>query len=792
MSETRMGFGELLRRLRCAAALSQEDLAERAGLSRNGISDLERGLHPSPRLETVRLLADGLALTDDERATLVAAARPAVWEELSAACATLPSVSLPTPLTRLIGRETELVTLRGRLREDAVRWLTLTGPGGVGKTRLAIAVAGELHEIFPDGVVFVDLAPLADSNLVIATIAATLGVREAARRPLITTLAVSLAPKRVLLVLDNCERVLATAPDLTTLLAASPGLTIFATSREPFHVRGEHESPLLPLSLPTSDQLSVLDALAPVPAMALFVERAAATQPGFALTAQNAVSIASICSRLDGLPLAIELAAARVKVLPPDALLARLEHRLPLLSGGGHDLPARQRTMRDAIAWSYDLLSSEEQSLFRRLAVFAGGFTLTAAEVVAASAEDLPVLHGVVALVEQSLLRAEDGTDEPRFRMLETVREFGLEALADSSEEDAIRRRHCGWYLALAERAEPELVGREQARWLAQLAVEHDNLRAALAWATEQREGTALRMASALIRFWRFRCHPSEGMSWLQQALAQVDGAPLELQARAALGAGIMASLRADHVGAAEWHAQALAQYRYAGDGVGTANALVHLGEALQGQGDDEAAVALFEESLALFRGLGDRTGIMAPTDKLIKPLKNLGRVARRRGDYAQAQIILEEALTLCREIEYSWGVASSLHYLGEVARDRREWHRAASLFRESLSCSRVLGDTLGIGCCLGELGGVATALGRPEQGARLLGASAGMHEAMGFRAGPGEARVTYAALNAARDALGDATFAAAWVAGQRLPLDHAIAEGMTVAQAAECPPKTR
>ena len=391
--------------------------------------------------------------------------------------------NLSIPPTSLIGRGDEVTALLAALASGS-RLLTLTGPGGTGKTRLAMEIGAEALDRYPDGVFFVDLAPLTDPALVIPTIATTLGVREVVSQPLFQTLSGFLMDKKMLLLLDNFERLLAAAPDVGALLATSPQLAVLATSRGSLHVRGEREFPLLPLPLPAADHLPPLEVLAQVPAVALFVDLASATQPNFSLTSENAVAVSAICRHLDGLPLAIELAAARVKVLPPAALLARLKQRLPLLTGGGRDLPARQRTMRDAIAWSYDLLAPVEQALFRHLAVFAGGFTLDAAEAVAASQGDLWILDGVVTLVEQSLLRQMPAVgDEPRYQMLETVREFGLERLEGAGEDrrgPAATWRH---FLPLADEPDPrnaDLHGPRELR--RRVAPEQDNMRLALSW----------------------------------------------------------------------------------------------------------------------------------------------------------------------------------------------------------------------------------------------------------------------------------------------------------------------
>jgi predicted ATPase/transcriptional regulator with XRE-family HTH domain len=598
MDEAKTSFGALLRRLRTDAALSQEALAKRSGLSRTGISGLERGLHPAPHLETVRLLADGLGLADDERAALLAAARPALQQPASVPSPSPSSTRLPAPLTRLIGREAEVATVCGMLRDKDIRLVTVTGPGGVGKTRLAIAVGAEMADANPNEVVFVDLTPLTDPSLVLPTLASSLGVQEGAGHPLLETLVNFLMSKRLLLVLDNCERVLAAAPELTRLLAFSPGLTVLATSREPFHVRGEFAFPLSPLPLAATDQPSTLEELALVPAVALFAERARAARPDFTLREDNRTTVAAICRRLDGLPLAIELAAARVKVLPPAALLTRLDQRLPLLTGGGQDLPARQRTMRDAIAWSYDLLSPAEQILFRRLSIFAGGFTLSAADAVIAAESELPVLDGVGALVDQSLLRVAGEGDEPRYRMLETVREFGLEQLAAAGEVDEAGRLHATHFLRLAEdlaQGTPLLVNLQS---LTRVAAEQDNLRGALTWFDEHAEIDALvRLSTSLYGLWLARGHYREGLRWLGAALKRSHRTACAGRMQALVAAGMLAIFRGDY-------ARAGAFSREAGALASELNAPLPSGHAL---------------TLS-------------------------GFLALRQGDYGQAEVLLDEA----------------------------------------------------------------------------------------------------------------------------------------------------
>src|SRR5437763_17100 len=542
---------------------------------------------------------------------------------------------LPAQLTPLIGGEQEVAAVYALLQRPGVRLLTLTGTGGVGKTRLSLQVATDLLDDFADGVCFVPLAPVGDPELVVATIAQALGIKEVGERPLPDLLQAALRDQRLLL-LDNFEQVVAAAAGLADLLASCPGLKMLVTSRAVLHLHGEYEFPVPPLALP--DLTTLPQSLSQNAAVALFLERARAVKPDFELTPANTRAIAEICVRLDGLPLAIELAAARVKLLPPQALLARLEHRLQVLTGGARDVPARQQTLRNLLAWSYDLLDGKQQQLFGRLSVFVGGCTLEAVEGLYTALGDLPadVLDGVTSLIDKSLLRqTEQEGEEPRLLMLETIREYGLEALAASGEMESTRRAHATYYLALADLAELELGGPQQGVWLDRLEREHDNLRAALQWTIEQGEAggsmeMALRLGGALRRFWWGRGHWSEGRNFLERALAT-----------GLADTWIDPSVRA--------------------------KALLAASNLIFVQSDYERAKVLSEESLALYRELEDRHGIAYS-------LYRLGNVAWVRGDTAAARSLIGEALALFREVDDKEYIAYSLFSLGLFASSQGEY----------------------------------------------------------------------------------------------------------------------
>ena len=783
MSGGMTSFSRLLRQLRNVASLSQEELAERAGLSARGISDLERGLRQAPRPETVRLLADALALSEGDRAALLAAARPAVLHEGGVERAQPALVLLPVPLTRLIGRQDELAALQKMIASHDGRLVTITGPGGTGKTRLALEVAATMIDHYVDGVIFVDLSPLTDPGLVIPTIAAALGVHEAAGRPLFDTLASVLAPKRLLLILDNCERVLAAAREITTLVSGSPGLTILGTSREPLHARGEREFPLLPLPLPATDYLPASAELAHIPAIALFVERATESLPDFALTTDNASSVAAICQRLDGLPLAIELAAARVKVLPPTAMLARLEQRLPLLTGGGRDLPERQRTMRDAIAWSYDLLAPEEQTLFRRLAVFAGGFTLASAEAVADPEGDHSVLDGVVALVEQSLLRQAPSTDEgPRYLMLETVREFGLERLVVAGEEDNARRRHAEHFLTLSNDAIHGIHILEDVESLSPFLIEQDNMRLALTWFEDRGESEALlRLSAILSALWFQRGLYSEVLQWVEHALQQSTGVVSVSRVQALNGAGMLALFQGDYARAARCFDEALVVARALGDAVLVGHAMNYAALVSYRRREFDRAADLLHQAHRLLIGSSSASfdnaqGAMA--------LHALGDVALAQGQFDQAAIHYGEAIDLLHETRYAWGLSDAQAGLAGVHYCTGDFTQAAALYEESVGRSHDINLVPLLVSALLGLAGIAAETGHLETGARLFGAAEGIAETLGMPIFPRDLPVRNRSLTRLTSALGEKSLAATRVTGRKMSINEAIAEAQRVADA--------
>jgi predicted ATPase/transcriptional regulator with XRE-family HTH domain len=725
-------FGARLRRLREAAGLTQEELAMRSGLSVAAVSALERGLRRHPYPHTVRSLADALGLAEGERAELLAAVpkRAAPRSSLRA------SPSLPVPPTPLVGRERDVKEVVGHLLDPGVRLLTLVGPGGVGKTRLAIEAASNAAASFPDGVGFVELTEVGDPARFAPAVARALGLREGGDEPPLDLLSGHLLDKGMLLVLDNFEQVLPAALLLVRLLSACPRLKALVTSRVALAARGERRFPVPPLGVPPRSDADT-EAAARYPAAALFVGRARAVDPSFKLTDANAPAVAGICRCLDGLPLAIELAASRTNLLSPEALLARLSPGLGLLVGGAPDVPERQRTMRATVAWSYDLLAEEERVAFRRVSVFEGGCTLEAAESVCAGpGERLDVLDAFSSLADASLLGRRTGPDGgPRLAMLAVVREYARELLAGAGEDALARERHALYFLGLAEAAEPELYEPDHPAWLDRLELEHDNLRAALGWARETGDvGLGLRLAGSLRWFWWIRGHLGEGREWLRAFLDEdaVEGGPHALapaRAKALYAAGQLAFGQGDLARAARLYGEGLAAYRALGDGAGTATVLAELGQLARAREDHERAAALSEEALAL--GLGARNGLVAAI-----ALNTLGHVRREAGDLDGAVARFEESLAHIGEGEHRRGVAYGLSSLGGAALERGEHERALGLHEQALELYKALGDKAGVAMALVNLGDVARERGEGERAAALYEEALAMHRGLGNRRG--------------------------------------------------------
>jgi predicted ATPase/Tfp pilus assembly protein PilF len=722
--------------------------------------------------------------------------------------------NLPLQPTPLIGREKEVAHVCNLLRGDETRLLTLTGPGGTGKTRLALQAAADLLDDFSDGTFFVPLATLTEAELFSSAVAETLGVRETGEQPLDETLKDYLSERRLLLVLDNFEQVLEAAPTITELLAEAPGLKVLATSRAPLGLYGEHEFPVPPLTMPDLKHPPPLESLTQYEAVELFVERAQAVKPEFEVTNESAPAVAEICVRLDGLPLAIELAAARIKMLPPKAMLQRLTSRLKLLTGGARDLPERQRTLRATIEWSFALLDQGEQVLFARLAVFSGGRTLEAIEAICDAEGDLPVdvFEGVSSLLDKSLLRQEEGPGgEPRFVMLETVHEFAREKLQESAEAGEIKRTHTEYFLTLAEEAYPELKGANQLQWLERLEVEHDNMRAALSWASEHKEvEVALRLGDALWLFWSTRGYQSEGRRWLQEALA-IDGSVLpEVRAMALAGIGRLAFEQGDYDRAQEaceeglgllanearesseaklwllerlgWVAWAREEYEQAKqlfeeslapsrkmkDTWWLATSLLGLALVTHSLGDYERATELYEQSMDLFREQGDKR-------RLSTCLNNLAMMVYSQGDLGRAAKLTEESVALVRELGARGDVSIGLCNLGWIALLREDIGRAADIYKESLSLSWETGLNLVVQSTLEGFACLAGAKGEAEQTARLWGAAQALHETKDIPRDIDFLAAADARISAVRLGMGEEAWEEAWHKGRVMTLDEAV-----------------
>jgi predicted ATPase/DNA-binding XRE family transcriptional regulator len=695
-------FGALLQQYRRAAGLSQEELAERARLSRRGISDLERGTRRAPHLSTARRLADALELPPANRAILLGAALPPAQPLLEPSIEAPPGLSAPP--TSFIGRERELRALTALL--PTTRLLTLMGPGGVGKSRLAMHLAAQIGR--DGGVQLVELVALADPSLVPQAIALALGLPDQPGIPVVDTLVAALRPRRLLLVLDNCEHLAAAcAAVIAALLRGCPEVSILATSRVTLAVAGETTWSVPGMELPDPNARQCAESVTQSEAVRLFVARARAVAPGFIVTDRTSLSIAEACRRLEGLPLAIELAAAWMRVLSPQDLSARLSENFALLVGGSRDAPERQLTLRATLDWSYQLLSGPEQSLLNRISVFSGGASLAAIEGVDTLGEDgaPPVLESLAHLVDASLVQrlATPSSDEPRFRLLEMVRDYAREQLDASGEAEHAYRRHADYYVAMAEDAETKFFrGPEGGQAAALLEAEHDNLRAALGWSltAEPDAVTGLRLAGALWPFWMIRGHYAEGRHWLEQLLQAGGRSPAAARAKALHGIGQMARNLRDYGSATTALEESVRIARELGDRPNIAWRLEALADVALKQGDYARSTVLGGESLQSLRDLGDKVGIGWS-------LRSLGRMHQRRGDLDQAEPLYREALALLRACPDQLGVIWTLIELGELNewQDRRP--KAADAYGEALLLARQIGDRKGVATCLGGLGRV-------------------------------------------------------------------------------------
>jgi non-specific serine/threonine protein kinase len=683
------------------------------------------------------------------------------------------------PPTGLVGRVRELDEIRDQLLQPHTRLLTLTGPGGVGKTCLALHVAAAASEHFSNAVRFVPLATISDPQLVVPTIAKALGIPESGTGSAVESMQQWLRDGALLLVLDNLEQVIGAAPALAALLAACPGLTSLVTSRIPLHITGEREYAVQPLGVPDATPGQSAAVLSESASVQLFVQRSQAVNRNFALSEQNAPAVAEICRRLDGLPLAIELAAARTKLLGPPALLDYLGARLPLLTGGPRDAPARLRTMRDAIAWSYQLLAPDQQRLFPQLAVFVDGFTLEAVAAVVDGVHDSrDALDRIAALVDQSLLvPREDAGGVPRFSMLETIREFALDALGKSGEEQAVRRRHATYFRDLAERAEPALRGPDQPAWLARLEAELGNLRAVLDWSLADGDAAiGLRLAGALYWFWFLRNHYSEGRDWFARVYVAGDDTISAARAKAACGVMLLSRRAGDYVTCRVFAEEALRVFQLLDDRWGIAFVTHSLGHvAYDLDHDFEASIAFFEDSLAQSQAIDDVWGA-AFSRRCLGAHWIMGQKAYARG----AQLI-EEGLRGFRQIGDQWNISVTLHMLGDAAREQRQFDTALSYYQECLAHAWAQRDQLGVADVLLRLAQILVERGDAEPAARLFGAAEAQHERAGIRL-YWEVRAGYdAAVSRCRERLGDHRFRAVWAAGRALPSTQAVAEGANV-----------
>jgi predicted ATPase/transcriptional regulator with XRE-family HTH domain len=679
----------------------------------------------------------GDAADDDDNAEDIDAAAP---DELAPSgqersMGSAAHSNLPSPLTRLIGRDEEAAAIQALVLRADVRLITIVGAPGIGKSRLTTHVASMVAPTFADGVWYVPLEPLSDAELVVPAIAKALGVKESTGQPLLQSLQEFLQQRQLVLLLDNFEHVLEAAPAVAEILTACPGVKVLATSRAGLHIRGEWLWPVSPLAAPGNGRRVSLAAAAQFPAVELFVDRARAVQPTFALTETNVGDVCRICADLDGLPLAIELVAARSRTLTPAELVDRLGDRLALLTNGPRDLPPHQRTLRGMIDWSYHLLTPAEQVVFAWLSVFVGGSSLRATEAVAGQADlPVPVADVVAALADKNLLRIEEGSDGQHHAvMLATIREYALERLAGSGEEGPVRERWAAHYLLLAKTASEQLGGEEQPRWLRQFDAEQHNLRAVLGWYTEHgNAGDALRMIAASWRYWHMRFRQAEGLRWVEQVLAMPGHQDERVRAEVLCGAGWLAVDQYDRALANSFFTESLAAYRKLGDQHGMADALHGVGQAALADDDAAQAASMFEESLQCYREAGHEEGVAWSLD-------HLGSATLELGNYDQAEQHFAEGLIIFRRMRHSWGMALVLHHLGLNALALGRFTDAHDRFDEALEIFTELDNSWGVAICLLYKGHVALGSGEHDTAAEFF--TRALHASYAQADRPGAAR---------------------------------------------------
>ena len=785
-----------------AAGYTDSEIAEAATLTVGTVKWYNRQIYNKlgvrNRIETI-IRAQELGLLDSESATDAPAS------------AAIPAHNLPAEITSFIGRGRELSELKALLA--ASRLVTLTGPPGTGKTRLALKVASVLLAQYHDGVYFVSLASIQDPRLVSHTIAQVLDVKESGSTSVFNSLKAALQDRRALLVLDNFEHLLAAASLISDVLTAAPRLTVLITSRELLRLYGEQDYPVMPLQLPDMKQQVSTAELRSFEAVELFIQRARAAQPAFDLSDENAAVVAMICVHLDGLPLSIELAAARMKFYTPQMLLLRLGSRLEALGEGARDLPARQRTLRATLAWSYDLLTPDEQRLFAGLGVFVGGFRAADAQAVCGDDLNMDTAELLESLLNKSLLlQMPDFADGIRFMMLETMREYALDKLAERNEIEVLRERHARRFLALVEQAAQEWKTPLEAQWIARLEMQHDNLRAALQWslAADPSAQTSLRFVSSLVPYWRSRGNPSEGRAWFDEALRlDKTGVPTLARAQALRGAGLIAYLQCDYPAARALYMESLQIHQQLGNRHGAALALTGLADMELAVGAYDIAETMFKEAVEIMEQLGDKDGVawalsllawcplrsrgdypqaiayleqglalyqdMGNTAGIALAFSGLGEIAVRQGALEQAVPLLEQSLQLRQELGEKWGIAATLGSLAWVAQRQGDFDRAAALLGESLLIRKEIGDPGGMAWCLEKLAEIARVHKDDGRAVRLFGTAAALRASINSPIDPTDQPEHDRLIASIRTRLGDDVYDAVWAEGQAMLFEQLV-----------------